>query len=223
MARTDHDTRGSLHRRPQSIARVRAKNQHSSCSRRGSEQPIPRMKAIRYGDFPGTSGAPGSGRSNAHDDSDRQPLGEAPHRPRSPPRRRGRGVGEASHAACRTEAVARRRDPVQLERDGRTALQPWGSGRRHALSEPPGNDGHPGSSANVTVVTLGSGTPRRTGRGHLTSYGDGRLCAMRDCATKLSRYNSTQLCSVHERAGLRATSTQRVVRSSRTRPAEQAE
>jgi hypothetical protein len=48
------------------------------------------------------------------------------------------------------------------------------------------------------------GTPRRTGKGHLPSYGDGRLCAMRDCATKLSRYNSTSLCSLHERAEVRS-------------------
>ena len=45
-----------------------------------------------------------------------------------------------------------------------------------------------------------AGTPRTTGRGHLTSYGVGRVCALPDCATRLSRYNSTVLCSVHAQA-----------------------
>ena len=44
------------------------------------------------------------------------------------------------------------------------------------------------------------GAPRKTGKGHLKSYGEGRLCAARDCSTMLSRYNSTWLCSVHEKA-----------------------
>ena len=38
-----------------------------------------------------------------------------------------------------------------------------------------------------------------TGRGAIASYGEGRVCSARDCETGLSRYNSTDRCSVHER------------------------
>jgi hypothetical protein len=39
------------------------------------------------------------------------------------------------------------------------------------------------------------GVARRTGRGHVVSFGDGRICAVPGCATRLSRYNSGARCS----------------------------
>ena len=38
---------------------------------------------------------------------------------------------------------------------------------------------------------------RRT-RGHVTSYGQGRVCAAPGCDTKLSRYNTTSRCWTHD-------------------------
>ncbi|MDY7103608.1 MAG: hypothetical protein S0880_20705 [Actinomycetota bacterium] len=39
---------------------------------------------------------------------------------------------------------------------------------------------------------------RKTGRGHVDSYAEGRRCEHPGCTTALSRYNSTVWCSVHE-------------------------
>jgi hypothetical protein len=52
--------------------------------------------------------------------------------------------------------------------------------------------------ASVSSPEPSAGTRRRTGRGHLGSYGEGRVCATYGCETKLSRYNSTPLCWTHE-------------------------
>jgi len=42
------------------------------------------------------------------------------------------------------------------------------------------------------------GQRRRTGKGHVDSYGQGRVCAASGCATRLSRYNSGSVCWLHE-------------------------
>jgi len=39
---------------------------------------------------------------------------------------------------------------------------------------------------------------RRRTRGHVASFGGGRVCTAADCDTQLSRYNDTEKCSVHE-------------------------
>ena len=44
-----------------------------------------------------------------------------------------------------------------------------------------------------------AGIARRTGRGHVDSFGEDRLCAVRTCGTKLSRYNKNDVCSVHDK------------------------
>ena len=36
---------------------------------------------------------------------------------------------------------------------------------------------------------------RRTGKGHVLSYGEGRVCAAPGCTALLSRYNSSAYCS----------------------------
>jgi hypothetical protein len=41
---------------------------------------------------------------------------------------------------------------------------------------------------------------RRTGKGHVESYGQGRVCAASGCATKLSQYNSSSVCWLHDMA-----------------------
>lgn len=38
---------------------------------------------------------------------------------------------------------------------------------------------------------------RRSKRGEVLSYGDGRTCSWPGCATLLSRYNSTSRCATH--------------------------
>ena len=38
---------------------------------------------------------------------------------------------------------------------------------------------------------------RRTGRGHVDSYGEERTCLTPGCTTTLSRYNSGMVCAVH--------------------------
>jgi hypothetical protein len=41
------------------------------------------------------------------------------------------------------------------------------------------------------------GQRRRTGRGHVDSFGEGRVCAAPDCTTELSRYNESSACWLH--------------------------
>jgi hypothetical protein len=49
-----------------------------------------------------------------------------------------------------------------------------------------------------------AGERRRTGRGHIDSYGIGRVCGIASCRTRLSRYNSDTVCWMHARnPGLR--------------------
>ena len=46
-----------------------------------------------------------------------------------------------------------------------------------------------------------TGTPgqrRRTGKGHIDSYGPGRVCEVSSCATRLSRYNAGSTCWLHD-------------------------
>lgn len=61
---------------------------------------------------------------------------------------------------------------------------------------------HPGrpTVAPADVVTPAPGTARRTGPGHVVSYGDGRICAAPGCRTQLSRYNGSRLCSARHQA-----------------------
>ena len=40
--------------------------------------------------------------------------------------------------------------------------------------------------------------PSRRIRGHVLTYGEGRVCAETDCPTWLSRYNSTPYCAAHQ-------------------------
>lgn len=42
------------------------------------------------------------------------------------------------------------------------------------------------------------GTARRAGRGFVASFGDGRVCAVKGCTTRLSQYNGSTVCAVHE-------------------------
>jgi hypothetical protein len=51
------------------------------------------------------------------------------------------------------------------------------------------------SVADAAQIT--SGVARRTGPGHIASYGEGRVCSVRGCSTHLSRYNDGALCSTH--------------------------
>ena len=57
-------------------------------------------------------------------------------------------------------------------------------------------------SGEQTVETQSSvptpGQRRRTGRGHVDSFGEGRVCAAPGCATELSRYNPSSACWVHD-------------------------
>ena len=46
------------------------------------------------------------------------------------------------------------------------------------------------------------GERRRTGRGHVDSFGEGRVCAAPDCATELSRYNPSSACWLHDESVL---------------------
>lgn len=41
------------------------------------------------------------------------------------------------------------------------------------------------------------GAPRRTGAGHVDSYGQGRVCSRQGCTTQLSRYNANAVCAEH--------------------------
>ncbi len=45
---------------------------------------------------------------------------------------------------------------------------------------------------------LAPGQRRRTGRGHIDSFGEGRVCAVPGCATALSRYNPSGACWLHD-------------------------
>jgi len=60
--------------------------------------------------------------------------------------------------------------------------------------------GKTGSAGPVLIEpdTEEAGQRRRTGKGHIDSYGLGRVCAASGCATRLSRYNSGSVCSLHD-------------------------
>ena len=45
------------------------------------------------------------------------------------------------------------------------------------------------------------GDRRRTGRGHVDSYGDDRVCQAPGCGTRLSRYNRAAVCWHHGEGG----------------------
>lgn len=47
---------------------------------------------------------------------------------------------------------------------------------------------------------------RRTARGQILSYGDGRICTEPQCPTRLSRYNATNRCASHDRQASRSES-----------------
>jgi hypothetical protein len=59
------------------------------------------------------------------------------------------------------------------------------------------------STSRVELVANGSpdgpqpGERRRTGKGHVASYGPGRTCAAPGCETQLSRYNGAPTCWRH--------------------------
>ena len=56
-------------------------------------------------------------------------------------------------------------------------------------------------SAGQILIEPDTETPgqrRRTGKGHVDSYGQGRVCAASGCATKLSRYNPASVCYLHD-------------------------
>jgi hypothetical protein len=48
------------------------------------------------------------------------------------------------------------------------------------------------------AAPVAPGEKRRTGNGHVDSYGDDRVCDASGCATVLSRYNGRTLCWRHE-------------------------
>jgi hypothetical protein len=52
--------------------------------------------------------------------------------------------------------------------------------------------------ATTAVKETAPGVARRTGRGHVDSFGDGRTCSSPGCPTKLSRYNGSAVCAVHD-------------------------
>jgi hypothetical protein len=43
------------------------------------------------------------------------------------------------------------------------------------------------------------GQRRRTGKGHIDSYGPGRVCDVSSCTTQLSQYNAGSSCWLHDR------------------------
>jgi hypothetical protein len=45
---------------------------------------------------------------------------------------------------------------------------------------------------------------RRTGKGHIDSYGLDRVCEVSSCATQLSRYNAGSTCWLHAQTMLSA-------------------
>ena len=52
------------------------------------------------------------------------------------------------------------------------------------------------SVASTPTPASGPQAPRRT-RGHVTTYGVGRICADSECGTTLSRYNDAEFCWYH--------------------------
>lgn len=48
------------------------------------------------------------------------------------------------------------------------------------------------------------GQRRRTGKGHIDSYGHGRVCEASSCATQLSQYNAGSNCWLHDRTMMSA-------------------
>lgn len=62
-------------------------------------------------------------------------------------------------------------------------------------TDAPGNP----APAPTTVPSPAPSTPRRAGRGHITSYGEHRVCSTSGCTTQLSRYNKSPHCWAHDK------------------------
>jgi len=55
----------------------------------------------------------------------------------------------------------------------------------------------PGAERPARRDAASPGTPRREGAGFVSSYGQGRHCAVNGCPTMLSRYNPKDVCANH--------------------------
>lgn len=62
-----------------------------------------------------------------------------------------------------------------------------------------------GPAAETAANIPAPGQARRTGRGHIDSFGQGRICAAPECITKLSRYNPSAVCALHDQATVSVT------------------
>ena len=71
------------------------------------------------------------------------------------------------------------------------------------MATPESGDPAPGASAigdpSLPRHDPGPGERRRTGHGHIDSYGEGRVCEAPECTTALSRYNSSGACWLHDK------------------------
>ena len=55
-----------------------------------------------------------------------------------------------------------------------------------------------GQAVETEASVPAAGERRRTGRGHVDSFGEGRVCAAPECTTALSRYNPSTACWLHD-------------------------
>ena len=56
----------------------------------------------------------------------------------------------------------------------------------------------PSTAVETEPRVVAPGQRRRTGRGHVDSFGEGRVCTVSGCATALSRYNPSGVCWLHD-------------------------
>ena len=110
-----------------------------------------------------------------------------------------KNLGNAARARRATITV--RTPGAHLEAE-LTAAQ-FDQGVRVESTEPLATGRAPDAIRAVVAVAAkepAQGTPRRTGRGFVASFGDGRTCRVAGCETRLSQYNALDVCGVHEQA-----------------------
>lgn len=77
---------------------------------------------------------------------------------------------------------------------------PWVEPVKESPSRPEPDDptAEPEDATEPEAASPEPGARRRTGKGHVDSYGEGRVCAAPECETQLSRYNDNPACWRHQ-------------------------
>jgi anti-anti-sigma regulatory factor len=86
--------------------------------------------------------------------------------------------------------------------DAELTARPFGDGVRTEITEPlvARQAAAPKPAPATPVAVPSAGVARRSGRGFVESFGEGRTCATPGCTTRLSQYNAGMVCGLHDQS-----------------------